>query len=240
MHPLSGRERLMRERRQLSMKEGHMSPRVKALGLGIIAMLTTSALTASQSGAETGGHFVSETPSAAITGTEEGTHILHFVSEGGEAGQRIGCDNDHYTGFIWSKTVTEITIQPSWSKCYTTGSPETKFDIHENGCHFLFTIGKNPEGHNTAHLTCPTGIAGIRITHPNCGIVIPPQTVTGVSYKNQGTPHEVTLTSTVKGITVYYHSGICIFLGTTHKSEMNGSLTIKALTDGQTSLTATG
>jgi hypothetical protein len=220
-----------------------MSTKLKALGLGLIAAMAMSAMVVVNATAQTGGHFVSSDPGTThVIGTESGAHQLHFVSEGGEAGQRIGCDNDSYTGTVSGGTATEITIAPSWSNCYTTGSPETKFDIHENGCHFVFTVSKTPEGHNTAHVKCPTGVAGIQITHPNCGIRVPPQTVTGVSYKNEGNPHEVTLTSTVKKITSHYHSGICIFLGTVHSSEMNGSVTVKGFSQAgnPVSITATG
>ncbi|HYP55125.1 MAG TPA: hypothetical protein VEQ41_02330 [Solirubrobacterales bacterium] len=219
-----------------------MSNKLKALGLGLIAAMAMSAMAVVNATAETGGHFVSsEAGTTNIVGSEGGTHNLHFVSEGGAEGSRIGCDNDSYTGSVSGGTASTITIAPSWSNCYTTGSPETKFDIHENGCHFLFSVGKNPEGHNTAHVTCPAGVAGIRITHPNCGIVVPPQTVTGVSYKNENDPHEVTLTSTVKNITAHYHSGICIFLGTKHSSEMNGSVTVKGFSGtDQVDVTATG
>jgi hypothetical protein len=219
-----------------------MSRQLKVCGLGVIALLVASAVAVTSSGAETGGHFVSSSAgTTSIVGSEGGTHALHSVSEGGEAGQRIGCDNDSYTGALSGGTATQITIAPNWSRCYTTGEPKTTFDIHEKECHFLFTVGKNPEGHNTAHITCPQGVLGIQITHQSCGIVIPPQTVNGISYRNEGSPHEVTLTSTVKGITAHYHSGSCIFLGTVHKFEMNGSMTLKGFSGSQQiSITATG
>jgi hypothetical protein len=219
-----------------------MRQKLKALGLGITALLAASAVVVTTSSAETGGHFVSVlSGTTSIVGEEGGTHALHFVSEGGEAGQRIGCDKDTYTGTLSGGTASEIKITPDWSICYTTGSPETKFEIDERGCYFLFRVAKNAGGHNTAQVACPQGVFGILFTHPNCGVVIPPQTVNGVSYKNEGTPHEVTLTSTLKGITAHYHSGICVFLGTVHKWEMNGSVTLKGFSGPtQVSVTATG
>ncbi|HEX9968478.1 MAG TPA: hypothetical protein VGB06_11110 [Solirubrobacterales bacterium] len=219
-----------------------MSNKLKAIGLGLIAAMAMSAMAVVNATAEIGGHFVSSDPgTTSIVGSEGGTHVLHFVSEGGAEGSRIGCDNDSYTGSVSGGTATAITITPAWSECYTTGTPGTKFDIDERGCDFSFKVGKNPAGHNTAEVICPAGTAGILITHPNCGIVVPPQSVNGVSYTNQGTPHEVTLTSTVKGITTYYHSGACIFLGTNHKSEMNGSVTVEGRVGAtKVSVTATG
>ncbi|HYP55122.1 MAG TPA: hypothetical protein VEQ41_02315 [Solirubrobacterales bacterium] len=202
-----------------------MRIKLKGLGVGLLLTLATSAVTGINAGAETGGHFVSSGPKTTITGIESGTHNVHLVSEGGADGQRIGCDKDTYTGSLSGGTATQITIKPDWIECYTTGNPATEFNIHENGCEILFTVGNFPSGHNTAHLVCSS--AGILITHTNCGIRIPPQTVTGVSYKNQGDPHEITLSVTIKKITSHYHTGPCIFLGTVHTSELNGYVTVR-------------
>lgn len=225
-----------------------MSIKLKALGLGLLAAMAMSAVAVMNAGASTGGHFVSteaHTNIEGFEGAEPNPHVLHFNKEGGAPGERIGCDVDKYTGTISSaaKTATEITITPSWEQCYTTGSPNTKFEIHENKCDFLFTISKTPLAHNTAHVKCQSAGEAFVITHPNCTITVPPQTVTGVTYTNiTESRHEVTLTSTVKGITAHYHAGICIFLGTTHKSEMTGSVTVKGFnTEGvQIPVTATG
>jgi len=210
--------------------------------------MAMSAVAVMNAGASTGGHFVSTEEHTIIEGFEEeepNKHVLHFNKEGGAAGERIGCDVDKYTGTISSetKTATEITITPSWEQCYTTGTPNTKFDIHENKCDFLFTVSKTPTGHNTAHVKCEKAGEAFVITHQNCTITVPPQTVTGVSYTNINAPlHEVTLESTVKGITAHYHAGICIFLGTTHKSEMVGSVTVAGFNtdEDQVAVTATG
>jgi hypothetical protein len=219
-----------------------MKVKLKALGFGLIVAMAMSAMAVVNATAETGGHFVSAAAgTTTIVGSELGSHVLHFISEGSAEGARMGCDEDSYTGTASGGTATEITITPNWNKCYTTGTPEAKFDIDERGCHLLFKVGKAPTGHNTVDVSCPTGVAGILITHPNCGIVVPPQTVNGVSYTNQGLPHEVTLTSTVRGITAHYHSGFCIFLGTAHKWEINGSVTVKGFSGfSQVSVTATG
>lgn len=199
-----------------------MSIKLKALGLGLLAAMAMSAVAVMNAGAETGGHFTSSITHTEIDGTESGDHQLHFVKEGGAAGERIGCINDSYEGTITGTTATEIEITPTWSTCSTTSEGATHFEIHENGCKFVFTVSKS--AHSTAHLNCPTGNA-IEITHPNCNITVPPQTVNGVAYPSDGAGG-ITLESTVKGIESQYHGGICIFLGTTHKSEMNGSVTV--------------
>jgi hypothetical protein len=217
--------------------------KLRTLGFSLIAALAVGAMAVVNATAETGGHFVSATAgTTTIVGSEGGSHVLHFTSEGGaEASRWVGCDEDSYTGTVSGGTAASITITPSWNKCYTTGNPEAKIDIDERACHFLFKVGKAPTGHNTVDVICPIGVAGFLITHQNCGIVVPPQTVNGVSYANQGSPHQVTLTSTVNGITAHYHSGVCIFLGTVHQWEMNGSVTVKGFSGpNQVSITATG
>lgn len=217
-----------------------MSIKLKALGLGLLAAMAVSALAVMNATAETGGHFVSTVAHTNITGTESGSHVLHFNKEGGAAGERIGCDNDSYTATTTNLTEPSITVTPSWQNCYTTGTPESKFDIDENSCHFVFTIGKKATGHNTAHVVCSKAGDAFVITHPSCEISVPPQTVTGVSYTNEN--GEVTLTSTVKNIESRYHNGFCIFLGTNHTAEMIGSVTVKGTnTAGEkVHVTATG
>ena len=211
-----------------------MNTKLRALGLGLLAVTAMTAFGVMNATAETGGHFTHDAPTnhATIVGTETaGTeHVLHFNKEGGEPGERIGCDKDEYHGVATAKTVESLTITPKWSECYTTGSPNTKFDIHENGCDFTFTIGREGQvaKHHTVHLTCPAGKA-VEITHPNCTITVPPQTVTGVTYTTDliGGKHAITLDVTAEDITSHYHAGICIFLGTTHQSEMKGSVTVE-------------
>jgi hypothetical protein len=218
-----------------------MSRKLKFAGASLLVVLAASvgSLTAN---AETGGHFVSEADSTTLTGTEGGTtHNLHFRREGEGPGGQIGCVKDAYTGSM-NATATTVTITPTWSECYTTGNPsEAKFDIIENGCDFFFRIGKKPEGHNTVEVACPVGKA-FEIKHPNCTIKVPAQLTTGVAYKTDviDNKHAITLQSTVENITTHYEAGICIFLGTTHQSVMEGSVTVTGRTVEAKSITATG
>lgn len=205
-----------------------MSTKLKGLCLSAIVALAVSAFGVMNATADTGGHFTSEVDHVTIEGTETGEHQLHFVKEGGAAGERIGCTNDSYHGTISDPdtTVEAIEIFPEWSECETTSST-TKFDIHENGCRFVFTIGDTGT-HHTAHLNCPVGEA-VEITHPNCNITVPPQTVTGIVYTTDvlNGAHAITMDVTVKDIKTEYHEKICIFLGTNHESEMVGSVTVE-------------
>jgi len=202
----------------------------RVLSLGILAVLSVTAFGVVSATADTGGHFTSSVHHTTLVGTETALppHRLHFTEEGKSEEDWIGCDKDHYTGTLTVTTAESITITPNWSECYTTGTPNTKFDIHENGCHFTFTIGDTGT-HHTVHLTCPEGKA-IEITHQNCNITVKPSTHLGVVYKTDTTSnkkHSITLEVTVKGIASEYHSGLCIFLGTNHVSEMRGSVTVE-------------
>lgn len=214
-----------------------MSIKLKALGLGLLAAMAMSAVAVMNAGAETGGHFTSSASHTDLVGKENNeNHSLHFVRKGAAEGERIGCINDSYTGTISGTTVTEVEIKPSWSTCKTTGS-STHFDVVENGCVFKFTVGK--QTHNTAHLVCPAGSA-VEIKHPGCTIKVPSQTVNGVAYPSNG--KHITLESTAQGITSHYEAGICVFLGTTQESEMNGSVTVEGLDEAGNTATiaATG
>jgi hypothetical protein len=208
-----------------------MSLKLKVLCTGLLAVMATSAF-AVNAGATIGGHFTNDAPNghATIIATETtGTlHTLHFLKEGGSAEESITCHNAIYTGTINALTVQSMTVTPLWADC-TTGSQGTAFDIDENGCTLTFTSGKTGQTHHTVGYQCPAGKA-IEITHPNCTIRVPPQTVSGITYTTtiEATKHALTMDVTAKGMTSHYEAGICIFLGTSQKMELKGSVTIKA------------
>lgn len=213
-----------------------MSVKLKVLALGLIAVVATGAITVVNAGAITGGHFVSDTATTTITGSEGGNHVLEFLEQGATTPEsKIFCTETSYTGTASAITTTELKITPSWNKCHTTGLVQN-FDVDENGCTFVFTVRPNGhENHNTVHLNCPQGKV-IEITHPNCNITVPPQTLEGVTYTREVDPttnkHVITLDSTVKNIQSQYHEKVCVFLGTNHISEMTGSVTVKGTSGG--------
>jgi len=216
-------------------KEGNMSMKLKVLGLGLLAMMATGAFAVMNAGATNSGHFVTGSEHTFITGIQGAAgskeHELHFISESGAT--KIGCDNSLYTGtHKGTKTTTELTITPSWSNCYTTGSNEAKWDVHENGCTLVFTSRATPASNDaTVDVKCPPSKA-IEITHPNCLITVDPQTVggakeNGVTYTNQGVSPEKWITMDIKvSLATTYHGGVCVFLGTPHTSTMEGSVTV--------------
>jgi hypothetical protein len=224
-----------------------MGIKTRMLCAGVLAVIAAGGVAVVNAGATSGGHFVFGSHHVGYTIEEGSEHRIHFLSAGGSEGERIGCETSGYHGThknTLATTTTNITVIPTWSNCYTTASPGTKFDIHENGCDLLFTVRPNPEtNHNTIHMVCPAGKA-IVLTHPNCEVTIPPQTPTGGAiYKTtvENGVHAITLELTA-GLATQYHGGICIFLGTNQTSTMSGSATLTAKdipTGSPTHITAT-
>ena len=207
------------------------------LGLGLFAMLAMGAFGVLNATAETGGHFGATKYPATVIGEEstigENKHQLDFVPAGGN---QIGCDEESYHGVL-NEASEDVKITPKWNKCYTTPSPETKFDVHENGCWFTFTVGTKPaEADNTVHLECE-GENTIEITHPNCTIHVPPQTPDGgvvyTTKTDEEGNHTITMDVTAENITTHYEKGLCVLLGTNHVSSMLGSVTVRAEKEGE-------
>ena len=207
-----------------------MSMKLKALSLGLIAMIAMSAFVAINATAKTGGHFVSDEAHTLIVGNETlGTeHRLEFTTEGIEGG--IVCDEASYSGTAAEKTVTSLSITPKYGKCHTTPESPGTTVVDVNGCTFTFTVasGEPVNTENTVDLLCPAGNT-IEITHPNCTITVGPQNnLESVTYTTteEGGKHTITLDANVSFVT-QYHAGICIFLGTSHKGALKGSATVK-------------
>jgi len=214
-----------------------MSLKLKALGLGLLAMIAVGAFAVMNATAETGGHFVSEVAHTEIIGVEDtgagSTDRFEFTSHGLEGG--IVCDEVSYKGTANAATVTEITVTPEYKKCHTTAEAAGTTTVHVNGCGFIFTVGKTPkeEPEGTVHVECPPE-KRIEITHPNCTITISPtnnQNLKGFTYKTITTnnKHAITIDAPKPGIQLQttYHAGICVLTGTTHTATMEGGATVR-------------
>jgi len=217
-----------------------MSLKLKVLGLGLLAVMATSAFAVMNASATTNGHFTHEGPNvtATIVGTENGIHSAHSLSfqatepTGEFSGAAIVCAKASYHGTASAKTVTELDVTPSYSGCITTGTA-TNVTVTTNGCTYTFFSNTKasttpPTGHATVTVKCPAGQA-IVIDHPNCTMTVPHQTLTGATYATtvEG-KHSLTVNITISHIAAQYHGGICIFLGTNHIFDMNGSVTVTA------------
>ncbi|HEX9967864.1 MAG TPA: hypothetical protein VGB06_07950 [Solirubrobacterales bacterium] len=206
-----------------------MKLKLKALGLGVLAAVAAGSIAAVNASATANGHFTSGTAHVLIKGTENTTHKVKLSVDGGTT---FECDEASYTGTTNSTTVTELTITPTYHKCHTTGG--VIFPKTMNGCDYVF-YSQGTRVHGTVKIICPSGKA-IEIHHPNCTITVGTSHALagGVSYTNL--TQQLTANFTVSEIPAEYHAGACIFLGTSHKATMTGSLTIAGTDTNGTSV----
>lgn len=211
-----------------------MSLKFKILGLGLLAVMATSAFAAVNASALTTGHFTAE-PAVGdhhviVKGTDayKTAHQLVFKEVG--AAEGISCTDSEYHGTLSGAAATTtqaIQVRPTYKNCATESGAWGSVAVHvPAACGTnVFEFTSRSAGHATVHVRC-----AIQVTHPNCTINIPAQTPHsgGVTYTTttEINKHAITLNSTVGGITANYEGGICIFLGTSHTYEMTGSATV--------------
>lgn len=235
-----------------------MMRNLKALGLGVVAVLAMGALLASSALSSdanyTGGHFTNDASDGHVflTGTEAGTHrtALHYL------GQSITCTGITYSGTVDQATETEVTIEANYPECWSgepthPGAPNAT--VHMNGCDYLFTVRQTNAStkHSPVHLKCPKDKKATVIT-PNCTITFGEQEIkTAVVYKTivENNKHAITAEITATEIKLEKH-GLCEFLspfGTGPHSGANGgtltgsvTLTGKDTLNNFVNITATG
>ena len=210
-----------------------MSIKLKVLGLGLLAVLATSAFAVMNASATTpaNSHFTAEPPAGdhhvIIKGTDAfgSPHQLVFHPDTG--GDGITCTHAEYHGTVSgaaSTTTQAIQVRPTYKNCATTSGTwgEVTVDV-PTACGtnvYEFTSGTP----GTVHVNCE-----ITITHPNCTIKVPKQTLNPtINHYTTGTrlnKHDITLDFDAH-VTSHYEGGICIFLGTTHTSTMTGNSTV--------------
>lgn len=231
-----------------------MSRKSQVICFALLALTAMSAIAVMNASAKISGHFTSDASEGhtLIAGSENSTHFLRFSVEEGTA---IRCTNATYSGTSASATTESITVTPHYTECETDdGTPNPgEVVVDHEGCNFVFYSNTNasthsPTEHATVDVECPKNVSGIRVTHPNCTIIIPPQSLKGVTYTtltNATTgKHEITLNSTVSNITSYYEENtLCqFFFGTgPHTATMTGSATVKGTNTAgtQANITAT-
>jgi hypothetical protein len=219
-----------------------MSLKLKILGIGVLAVVATSAFAVMNASATVTGHFTHEGPltTATIVGNETGVHSAHYLQfqgteqTGTNSGAAIVCTSATYHGVAAAKTVTELTVTPSYTGCATTtGSTWGEVSVTMNGCNYIFYSNSaasthTPTAHATVTVNCPAGKA-IEIHHPNCTITVPHQSLKGVTYTTTvENKHSLTVNVTISHIAAEYHGGFCIFLGTNHIFDMNGAVKVRA------------
>ena len=216
-----------------------MKGKLKIVGAVALGSLCIGSLIAGSAGAEGGGDFDLGEGAVVVKGFQDAEH---FIESGSESGAQSYCNTGVVEGEVTEGTLEAIALFAGSAECYTTGSPKNTFSYHQNGCYLTLTVGREAEKDNTAYGVCPKGPA--EITHPNCVIEVPAQTVSSVSYDSvelEG-KHAITLTVTTEKITSHYEGGICQLLGTTHSTSLNGSAILQAFNEvGEpVDLTATG
>jgi hypothetical protein len=220
--------------RQLQRKGNPMSLKLKALGLGLVAAMAMGAFAVVNASAFTGGHFTSQaTEHHLIVKGEEtfpGNHNLTFqrTVDGAASGEPIKCTRAVYHGTLSgtdATTTQSVSVTPKYEECSTGGVAPHNVTVHHlSSCGtniYQFTSG-NP---GTIHVRCP-----VTVTHPNCTIRMPEQTVSGATYNTtvESNKHALTVNIEVPAITGHFESGFCVFLGTTQNFHMKGSVTVWA------------
>ncbi|HYP55992.1 MAG TPA: hypothetical protein VEQ41_06805 [Solirubrobacterales bacterium] len=220
-----------------------MSSKLKVLGSGLLAVLATSAFAALNASATTpaNSHFVANPPTHTlnIVGTEQfqpgdpsKTHHVSIYRQNADTttvsgSEPLKCTHVHYHGRLTGSAATTtqaIQVRPQYTGCSTGG-----FGPHNMAIHVPESCGTNvyeftSGAPGTIHINCP-----ITITHPNCTMRIPVQTVSGDSYTNvvEGGVEKITAHTKIDHITWHFEAGICVFLGTSHRFEMVGSVTFE-------------
>lgn len=173
--------------------------------------------------AETGGHFTFEAAHTVLLESKEANHSFEFKFD--NSNEPIKCTQSIAESTVNSATLTELKLTPSYSECKTPNG--TASPVASNGCSLILTIGKNANSDNTVDLSCPSE-KSVHGSHPNCTVTIPTQAGgLGAAYTERVSngKRALTVDLTVK-MTAYYHSGICIFLGTVHNWTLAGSFNL--------------
>lgn len=215
-----------------------MDRKLKALGLGLLAVMAVGAFAAANASATVSGHFTHDALGghAIVKGSGNGEHRLKLEVDGRTP--TIECNVYSSEGTLTSATVTTIAVEPAFANCQTEGGSANSVIVDTNGCEFVYHSGGG-----TFSLQCPAG-EELVITHPSCEVAMASQSTKGVTYgtavSNPGNKHELTLSQSVT-LTAQYEAGICVFLGTAHQLSITGSTTLAAFsTSGeQVNLTAT-
>ena len=208
-----------------------MNIKLKRLGLGLVGVAAVSVLVAANAWATASGHFASHgtTHHFIVKGTviNSGSHSWSLQrTVGGQAsGSAIVCEDIHYFGTRsdWFVTIIPwIPIKPTYTSCSTGGEPSNiTIDVPTACGENILELASGGSG--TVHHNCT-----ITVTHPNCEIKLPPQTLSGVTYTatTRNGSAAITADTNLQAVTGHFENGICVFLGTKHTFHMKGSLSL--------------
>lgn len=126
---------------------------LKALGLTLVAICATSAVTAS---AAVGNQFHSAAAKSIVTVVSNSTQAFLYET----SGRTVECTTVGGSGTFSGQTVSEVTFAPTYSNCKVAGIGMSQAEVSMNGCQYLFTI-TSTKASGAVHLRCPT-IAGVQ------------------------------------------------------------------------------
>jgi hypothetical protein len=220
------------------------------LGLALLSVLAIGAVAAQGAYAEEEFHGP-EAPFI-ITGELDptvGTPKTRLTIEEG-AGLTVACENVKFEGTQAQNPTPELTVTTTWGNttsptgCTAAGAAAT---IHSQHCATVYTGKTDSEAHALVHIECSgTSENEILVTVPSLGVTlhIGPQTPErgGVHFTNvQTTPglRELTLHTTIQGITTTCTGIGCFFVGATMKTKLEGTETFKGFADNCTPVSGT-
>lgn len=217
---------------QNSRKGTIVNKKFRAVSLALLA-LAASAFVVVNASATTPNksHFVSEATEdhLIVRGSDSFGTQHQLVLEGDTGGAGISCTDATYTGTLsgsLATTTQSVQVEPHYTNCATTSGTWGEVNVTvdpNNNCAvpaYEFTSGKN----GTIHVRCE-----ITIHHPNCTIVVTPQTTNGAVYKTDVRNNKHSFTLEVDApVTEHFESGLCVFLGTNHTGTMIGTSTVWA------------
>jgi hypothetical protein len=185
----------------VSTREMKMIRKIKALGLGLLAVLAISALGVSTASA-TFPLFHSEAEDTVLTGTQGQVMANVLTTDLGE----LKCQSVKYLGTQPGFTASTLTLKPKFETCQIEGVNSV---VTENDCAFLF------------HLVIHT---------PECTIVVPQQagrqTVTFTN-EGEGATRGLIADLSVGGIHYEEHGAACATeTETTEDGHYTGEITI--------------
>lgn len=217
---------------------------LKALGIALVAVFATGALSASSALAVD--TFISATGKPVLVTGISHNHKLTFTN----SGANIQCTTKRVAGTFVSGS-EEMTIDVEYSGTVNV-VPHTQHcsasfgqaTVHMNGCHYVLegaTTGHDPVGSTdaTVWITCPPGKVIDITTSVGITITIPPQTPTtgGVTYTNlpnHSGGAAIQVKTTITGMTYLCHGFGCHLAGIpTHGDDMDttGSVNLTGYED---------
>jgi hypothetical protein len=195
---------------------------IKALGLGLLAVLAVS--TAAAPAASANPFFHGEFAGTFLTGAQTGIVANVLTTDLGE----MKCNVVKFGGMQAPMTTTTMTLKPNYEECQMAGENAV---VTLNGCRYTFHLEEQAEPIEARMgIECPAG-EELEIDTPECTTTIPPQEPRKeVTFTNEGagTTRAVVADLNVSGIHYVEHGAGCASQKqTTENGTYTGVITVK-------------